>query len=51
MSSAQYWTSRVKMGERLVESEYGTAYVIMGVLNESAVIRQLIRSTAKSESE
>ena len=50
MSFAQCWTSRVKMGERLVDDVAvfaDWADVGIGALNESAVNRQVIRATAR----
>jgi hypothetical protein len=58
MSFAQYWISRVKMGEMRVEAGWSTAAgaeeraeVWMGMLRESAVIIHAINTTANMGSE
>jgi hypothetical protein len=51
ISFAQYWTSRVKMGERLVASEFEAAAVAIGVLSASSVMRPVIRMTESMDRE
>ena len=55
ISFAQYWISRVKMREMVVEVEIKfdgeAAAVLIGVLSARAVMRQVINNTERMDSE